>query len=105
MADNKMDLPRSFTYNGKGVGLRLMTDGQGFIKTRSRIVDSDTCPICRKVFTKDNTTSIVLIISNQIGIPNKFVHIECMEDKTPEYAFKIIADDYKEALKYKHWFI
>jgi len=91
-------------YDGKVVSFRRMHDGQRFIAVRKRIKVKDFCPLCKKRFLPENTTSVSLVISNQAGVPNRFVHDECLEDKTLEYAFRLIAEDWKEAQRYQDWF-
>jgi len=91
-------------WDGKSVGFRLMSDGISFVKTRRRIGFIDVCPICKEKFSVSKITGVILIISNQVGIPNRFIHVECLEDKTYAYAFSIIAEDWKEAQPYKDWF-
>jgi hypothetical protein len=92
-------------YEGKPVAFRLMLDGKQFIYNRKKVKKNpDICPLCRKPFIEETITSVILIISNQVGIPNRFVHSECMANLTEEYALHCIANDYQEALKYYHWF-
>lgn len=96
---------RTFQWNGKHVSFRAMPDGEQFIKARKGIYrEPDVCPLCKCAFSIESTTGVVLIISNQAGIPNRFVHEECLEDKTDEYAFQLIVQDYKTAQLYKDWF-
>lgn len=95
---------RSIRWNGKIVSFRKMPDGKRFIRVRRRIKEHDVCPLCKAAFVDENTTSVVLIISNQAGVPNRFVHSECLADKTDEYVFRLIAEDYKDALEFAHWF-
>ena len=93
----------SIIYEGKTIGFKTMLDGQGFIGARRRINAHDICPICKKPFTPEGTTSVLLIISNQADVPNRFCHTECTIDKTLEYVFKIIADSYEEAKQHINW--
>lgn len=86
-------------YCGKTIGFKTFEDGQFFIRTRKRIGIEDACPLCLKPFTADNTTSVILVVSNQAGIPNRFCHTECTADKTLEYVVQIIAASYARALK------
>ena len=97
---------RSIRYGGKTVSFREYSDDQAkkFVEARLRYGNMDVCPLCKRRFVVKNTTGVVLIVSNQVGIPNRFVHSECMADKTDEYAFRLIAEDYKEAQKYADWF-
>lgn len=94
----------TYTYNkDKKVGFKKMNDGEQFIKTRQKIGEKDICPLCKTPFTFNNTTAILLVISNQVGVPNRFCHSECIADKSLEWVFKIINDDYEIAKKYIKW--
>lgn len=97
-------MSRTIRWNGKTVGFRNMPDGKRFVQVRRGWGNKDVCPLCKRVFTKSTTTSVILIISNQVGVPNRFVHSECLIDKTDEYAFRLIAEDYEAAKKYSDWF-
>ena len=90
-------------YDGKKVGFRFMEDGPAFVRARKRLGNIDYCPLCDEVFTLDNVTSVVLIVSNQVDVPNRFCHSECFGDQTPKQAFKIIADNYKRFLQFRGW--
>lgn len=94
----------SIKYDGKTVSFRKITTGGTFVAARRKMGNIDICPICKKKFTVKSTTVVILIISNQVGIPNRFVHSECNEGKTFEYMFNIIANSWKCAQDYKHWF-
>lgn len=84
---------RSVLYDGKTVSLRAIEDSEKFIQSRIRIFGKkDICPICRQ---KIDSGDITLIVSNQAGIPNRIVHNDCLSDKTDEFAFRIIAEDYQ----------
>jgi len=96
---------KKIMWDGKGVTFRYMEDGKKFVAARRRYGNRDVCPLCKKAFTTLTTTSVYLIISNQVGIPNRFVHTECMKEKTPAYAFRLITENYQEALKYQDWFV
>ena len=87
----------SITHNGKTVGFRRLPDGQRFIQARHRIGKHDLCPLYNVAFAPENTTAVILIISNQAGVPNRFCHEECLADKTLEYAFHEIAEDWEAA--------
>jgi len=91
-------------WRGKQVCFRRMPDGDRFVRTRLRIGHEDVCPLCKKRFGLDNVTSVTLIISNQVNVPNRFVHDECLARHTLEHAFKLIADDYEAAKAHAHWF-
>lgn len=95
---------RTVMHDGKTVAFRNIPDGRQFARMRHRMREKDRCALCKEAFALENTTGVVLVISNQAGIPNRFVHSECMEDKTPEHAFRLIAEDWKEAQKYEGWF-
>jgi len=90
-------------YDGKPVGFRMMPDGASFIKTRCRIEERDICPICNNEFTPENTTSVILVISNQVDVPNRFCHTECLSDKTLEHAFQLILHSYEDAKEHIKW--
>lgn len=97
-------MTESIQWNGLHVGFRVLQDGVKFVKTRQRLGEKDMCPLCKKYFQVHGTTSVVLVISNQAGVPNRFLHSECVKDKTKEYAFGLIAQDWEDAQKYKDWF-
>ena len=103
-----MNEPRVIQHDGKHVSIRKMDDGKEFVEARRRFGHSDICPICRKQFAPNEITAIHLIVSNQVGIPNRYVHDECLVDKLDAYAWRIIAEDYVEAMKkweeIKGWF-
>ena len=91
-------------YEGKTVGFRVINDVRKFTAARRRYGHIDICPLCLEKFSSKNQSSVILVISNQAGIPNRMLHNECMEGKTAEYAFKLIADSYAVAMQYAHWF-
>lgn len=95
---------RSIKWKDKTIGFCDLPDGSQFVQARQRIDEMDICSICKKYFQAHNTTSVVLIISNQAGIPNRFVHSECMEGKTDEEVFALIAKHWEKVQKYKGWF-
>jgi len=97
-------MSRHILYEGKRILFREMPNGKRFIEVRRRIGSRDVCPLCKQIFRKSTITSVVLITSSQVDIPNRFVHSECLVNKTDEYAFKLIAEDYEEAKKYSDWF-
>ena len=93
----------SIKYKGKTVSFRYFKEGKKFVEVRRRHGDVDMCPLCKKVFRKNDVGGIYLIVSNQAGVPNRFIHEEC---KKYDFfmTFDIIACDYQEALQYKDWF-
>jgi hypothetical protein len=104
-----MNTSREIPYDGKHVLIRKISEeGKAFMEARCRYGNRDICPICRERFVPSKTTAIHLIVSNQVGIPNRIVHDECLADKTDEYAWRIIAEDYKRAMQsweeIKGWF-
>ena len=91
-------------YEGKTVAFRIVIDVQKFIAERKRNGHMDVCPLCLEKFSSENQLPVILVISNQAGIPNRILHSECMEGKTAEYAFELIADSYTIAMESAHWF-
>ena len=91
-------------YEGKTVVFRIINDSQKFTVARNRNGHMDVCPLCLEKFSSENQSPVILVISNQVGIPNRILHSECMEGKTAEYAFKWIADSYAVAMQSAHWF-
>ena len=104
MNDEATSSHRNIKYDGKTVAFKRIEDGQKFIVARRRYQHTDVCPLCKITFTPQSVTAVVLIVSNQAGIPNRVVHEECLEDKTDEYAFRLISMDYKESKAYADWF-
>ena len=99
----------SVRHNGKTVRFHRVLDGHQFLRNRKGIVlllggEHDICPLCKQAFTLDNTSEIVLVISDRAGVPNRFLHVECTQDKTIEYVWNLIAEDWEAAQKYLHWF-
>jgi len=92
---------RQVKHNGKIVVICPQQDGEKFIEG---LGERDICPLCKQHFRKGSTPTLILIVSNQVGIPNRMVHTECMEDKTDEYAFALIAGDFEESKRYADWF-
>jgi hypothetical protein len=91
-------------WEGKNVAFAPIEDGVKFINARRRYSKfAGVCPICKIEFDENNTTSLWLVISNQVGIPNRYCHSECFVDKTFEYVFKIIYDDYQLAKFHMEW--
>lgn len=97
-----MNIPTTIPYDGKQIYFRSVVEG--FIKARRRLGFSDVCPLCKKTHFQKDKQKVVLITSNQVGIPNRIVHYECMKDDLPEYVFQLIAQDWENAQKYKDWF-
>jgi hypothetical protein len=95
---------RNIWWDGKQVAFVPMPDGKRFVEVAQRHGDHHHCPLCRRTFEAETTTSVTLIISNQAGVPNQFVHDECLAPLTDAFAFRYIAEDYQEAKKYAHWF-
>lgn len=99
---------RHIRYEGKSVAFRALPDGRKFVAARRRLGHIDVCPLCKTKFTLDTITGVVLVVSNQAGIPNRFVHQECLEDKTDEYAFRLIVEDWNVANQHRQqcrdWF-
>ena len=91
-------------YEGKTVVFRIDNNGRRFIAARKRNGHIDVCPLCLEKFSSENQSPVILVISNQVGIPNRILHSECMEGKTAEYAFELIADSYAIAMESAHWF-
>jgi hypothetical protein len=88
-----MNPVRSILYNGKTVSIRAIEDSEKFIQSRIRIFGKkDICPLCRQHI---DSGDITLIVSNQANIPNRIAHNACFADKTDEYAFRLIAEDYQ----------
>jgi len=104
----QMNKIRNIKYKGKTVSFRLIEKGAEFIKARKRYGYLDKCPLCKKGFNSQEE-QVVLIISNQVSIPNCILHNDCLQDKTDEYAFRLIAEDYQyanglNALIFASWF-
>ena len=85
---------RHVPWDGKSVGLKHIKDGTKFMEARKRYGFRDICPLCRQVIQTSSVTSVELVVSNQVGIPNKILHHECVEDKTDEYVVQLLASDY-----------
>lgn len=103
--DNRYDVP----WEGKHVSFRLQSDGVKFVTSYARYHDGHpTCPMCKDLITAGSVElrggSIWLMISNQVGIPNRIIHHTCFFVVTPEYALSRIADDWKQAQAFKDWF-
>ena len=94
----------SIKYEGKTVAFRIIDNGRMFMAARRRYRYIDVCPLCLEKISSENQSPVILVISNQAGIPNRMLHNECMEGKTAEYAFKLIADSYAIAKQSAHWF-
>jgi hypothetical protein len=95
---------RRIPHNGKHVALREILDGSKFIAARIRYGHTDVCPLCKARFTENNVGHLVMFISNQAGVPNRFVHGHCMASKTDEYAWALIAEDYDRSKQYADWY-
>ena len=63
----------------------------------------EVCPICKEPITPQNTTDIWFIISNQVGVPNRYVHAGCFTEF--EETFQEIADDYERARVHIEWLV
>ena len=94
----------SIKYEGKTVAFRIIDNGRMFMAARRRYRYIDVCPLCLEKISSENQSPVILVISNQAGIPNRILHSECMEGKTAEYAFELIADSYAIAMESAHWF-
>jgi len=90
-------------YEGKDVSLRIMPDGRQFMEARRRYGHLDVCPLCKERISP-KVARVWLVVSNQAGVPNRILHDECMQGKTPEYAWRLIAEGWKEAQQYRDWF-
>jgi hypothetical protein len=95
---------RIIWHDGHKVSFREQKRGSEFIAARRRFGFRDVCPLCKQRFTEKTTTTVVLIVSNQAGVPNRFVHGECLADTTDEYAWRMIAEDYEQSKRYADWF-
>ena len=91
-------------WDGKKVVFRYMEDGENFIEARRRLGRMDYCPLCGELFTPGTMTSVVLVWSNQVGIPDRICHAECFAEHTPEIVFNIIAGNFELYLKFKETF-
>lgn len=88
-----------FEYDGKPVQVR--SQGQEFNEARRRFNHRDICPYCVERIKKPD--AVVLIISNQAGIPNRVAHKSCFRNQGDE-AINNLARSYEEAQKHAHWF-
>ena len=95
---------RSIKWDGKLVSFREIAYGKKFVQARKRYRFDDVCPLCKLKFPPDDDAAVVLVISNQVGIPNRILHASCLEDKTDEYAFRLIAEDFELSKDYADWF-
>lgn len=82
-------------------------DSEKFLRARKSIKENDICPFCLKSF--NNEDNIYFVISNQIGIPNRILHKECIS--TEDEAIDKLASLYEKAKvmrgkyeKWMHWF-
>jgi hypothetical protein len=98
-----MGITVNIRHEGKTVSFRIISEGRGFMEARRRFGNLDVCPLCKERISP-KVARVWLVISNQVGVPNRILHDECMQEKTPEYAFRLIAEDYKEAQRYRDWF-
>jgi len=73
-----------------------------FAQARFRYKHVDYCPLCKELL--GTKCPVVILCSNHVGVPNSYLHDECFDKCTPEYAWRMIFEDWKEAQKYKHWF-
>lgn len=96
----------SILYEGKTVSFREFKDGERCARVRknARSGSYDICPLCLEEIIEVPGT-VVLVVSNQAGVPNRFIHKECMGDSTLEYIFNVLVADWQIAKKYKHWFV
>lgn len=74
------------------------------IEARRRLDHLDVCPLCEEKIRPTNGLEVVMMISNQAGIPNRILHGDCFDKHTPEHALRFIAGSYEESLCYAHWF-
>jgi len=91
-------------HYGKNVYFETITDGTKFMKARVRYGFRDICPLCKTRISKHNVTSVVLVVSNQVGVPNRILHSECYDKGLPENIWNRIFCDWLTAQKHKDWF-
>jgi len=92
-----MAITERISYHGKSVGFRVYDDGTEFMTARKRYGFRDICPLCKKAISVNSITGVALIVSNQAGIPNRIIHIECMDLRSFEDVFQRVARSYEEA--------
>lgn len=69
-----------------------------YFKKRRIVRRSEICAICKQPITEGD---IWLIISNQVGVPNRQVHGECFTGF--EETFEKIVEDYERAKIHFEW--
>ncbi len=92
-----MTTTQKIQYNGKSVGFRVYEDGTEFMAARGRMGVRDICPLCKQTIRKETCGSIALIVSNQVGVPNRIIHIDCTSGLSNEDVFRAIAASYEAA--------
>ena len=75
---------KTIPWNGSHVAFKRWEDGTKWTKARQRLGHSDICPLCLDGFDSRDSSPVILIVSNQAGVPNRTVHSKCFDDKTPE---------------------
>ena len=69
-----------------------------YFRNRRVVRPRQICAICKQMITEGD---IWLIISNQVGVPNRQIHAKCFT--AFEDTFQQIADDYERARVHLEW--
>ena len=92
-------------WDGKIVQFRVIEDGRKFNAGRQRVLGKpEICPVCHMPLLPSGPEKVVLMISNQAGIPNRVLCYDCFDKGTPAYTLRKIAEDYAAAQEYAGWF-